>query len=81
MRLLFMPCVLILNYRLRVLNETCHLKKLYRGCLLSASVLTWFIRYIYYRNLQFLNIVIINEKNQGSPPSDIGDLSRFWLSC
>ena len=27
----------------------------------SASVLTWFIIYIYYRNLQFLNNVIINK--------------------
>jgi hypothetical protein len=27
----------------------------------SASALTWFIRYIYYWNLQFLNNVIINK--------------------
>ena len=52
---------LILNYKLRVLNEKCHFKKLYRGCLLFASALTWFIRYIYYWNLQFLNNVFINK--------------------
>jgi hypothetical protein len=28
---------------------------------ISASALTWFIRYIYYWNLQFLNNVIINK--------------------
>jgi hypothetical protein len=27
----------------------------------NASALTWFIRYIYYWNLQFLNNVIINK--------------------
>jgi len=27
----------------------------------SASVLTWFIRYIFYWNLQFINNVIINK--------------------
>jgi hypothetical protein len=27
----------------------------------SASALTWFVRYIYYGNLQFLNNVIINK--------------------
>ena len=27
----------------------------------SDSILTWFIRYIYYWNLQFLNHVIINK--------------------
>ena len=27
----------------------------------SASALTWFIRYIYYRNIQYLNNVIINK--------------------
>ena len=31
-------------------------------------------------NLQFLKYVIIN-KNSGSPPSGMRDLSRFWLSC
>ena len=29
----------------------------------SASALTWFITYIYYWNLQFLNNVIINKGN------------------
>jgi len=29
--------------------------------IVSFSALTWFIRYIYYRNLQFLNNVIINK--------------------
>ena len=43
----------------------------------SALVLTWLIRYIYYCNLQLLNNVIIN-KAKVPPPSDIGDLSRFW---
>jgi hypothetical protein len=41
--------------------------------------LTWFIRYIYDWNLQFLNNVIILKLRFS--PSDIGDLSRFWLSC
>jgi hypothetical protein len=27
----------------------------------SASALTWFIRYIYYRNIQYLNNIIINK--------------------
>jgi len=39
-------------------------------------VLTWFIGYICNRNLQFLTHVIII-----TPPSDIFDLNRFWLSC
>ena len=30
---------------------------------ISASALTWFIKYIYYRNLQFLYNVIINKTN------------------
>ena len=30
--------------------------------MVSASALTLFIRYIYYWNLQFLNIVIIYKK-------------------
>jgi hypothetical protein len=30
---------------------------------ISASALTWLIRYIYYRNLQFLYNVIINKTN------------------
>jgi hypothetical protein len=29
------------------------------GPVVSASALAWFIRYIFYRNLQFLNHVII----------------------
>jgi len=37
-----------------------------------------FIKYIYYRNMQFLNNVIIN-KNKGSPPSGISDFNRYWL--
>jgi hypothetical protein len=41
----------------------------------SASALTWFIRYIYYRNLQFLNNVIINKTKVLLP--HIGDRSRF----
>ena len=46
----------------------------------SASELTWFIRYIYYWNLQFLNNAIFNQ-TKGSPSLDTGDLSRIWLSC
>ena len=45
----------------------------------GASALTWFIRYIYYWNLQFLNNVIINKTEVLLP--QIGDLiSRFCLS-
>ena len=40
--------------------------------------LTWFIRYVYYWNLQFLNNVII-IKNKRSSTLDICDHSRFWL--
>ena len=39
----------------------------------NASALTWFIRCIFYRNLQFLIII----KTYGFPSSCIGDLSRF----
>jgi len=37
-----------------------------------TSALSWFIRYIYVCNLQFLNYVIFKS------PSDIGDLNRLW---
>jgi hypothetical protein len=47
--------------------------------MISASVLTWFIRYIFYRNLHFLNHVIITKIKMSS--LGIGDLSRFWLAC
>ena len=30
----------------------------------SASELTWLIRYIYYRNVQYLNNVIIDQTNR-----------------
>jgi hypothetical protein len=46
--------------------------------LLNVSThFTWFIRYIYYWNLQFLNNVIIID-TIGQPPS--GNISRFCLS-
>ena len=38
----------------------------------SALVLKWFIRYIYYWDLHFLNNVIIN-KNDGPPSSVMAD--------
>jgi len=57
----------------------------------SASTLTWYIRYIYYLNILFLNNAIINKNrihplgigdlSRFSPPSGIGDRSLFWLSC
>jgi hypothetical protein len=31
------------------------------GDMMKVSALTWFIRYIYYWNLQFLNNVIIDK--------------------
>ena len=44
----------------------------------SASTLTWFIRYIYYWNLQFLkNEIIIKTKVLLPTP---GNISWFWLS-
>ena len=45
----------------------------------SASTLTWFIRYIYYWNLQFLNNV--HYQDYGQSASGIGNCSQFWLSC
>ena len=52
----------------------------------SASALTWFIRYIYFWNLQFLHNVIINKTKVLLPQvevtlGDLGDHSRLWLSC
>ena len=43
----------------------------------SASELTWFIRYIYYWNLHLRNNVIINITKVLFQ----NDLSRFWLTC
>ena len=46
----------------------------------SVSVMTWFIRYMYihvYILLKFTVPLI----NQGSRPSDTGNLSRFWFTC
>ena len=51
----------------------------------SASALSWFIRYmyIYYWNLQFLNNIItpINKTKVRLLPGVIGDLRLCWLSC
>jgi hypothetical protein len=43
---------------------------------ISVSVRTWFIRYVY--DLQFLNNVTVIKIY---PHSGIGDISRLWLSC
>jgi hypothetical protein len=42
----------------------------------SVSAVTWFVRYIYYWKLLFLNNIIINKTTH----SGICALSRFWLS-
>ena len=47
----------------------------------SASALTWYIRYIYFlQKLQFLNNVIIN-KTKVFLPHVYMNFSRFLLSC
>ena len=46
----------------------------------SATSLTWFIRYIHCWKLRFRYNVIINQ-NYGSPLSNIGEPSWFCLSC
>ena len=43
--------------------------------------LTWFIRYIYYWNSQFLNNVIFIKAKFLHHPLPLGDLSWFWLPC
>jgi hypothetical protein len=51
--------------------------------------MAWYIRYIWYWNLQFLLNVIINKimvllpqaPVTLAPPSGTGDLSWFWLFC
>jgi len=43
----------------------------------SVSVLTWFIRYIYYWNLQFLNNVIILKKYGFLPQATLADIGLF----
>lgn len=59
------------------------------GSVVSISVLIWFIRYIYYRNVQFLSNVIIT-KSKVLPPSpfaplppsrDRSHITQLWLSC
>jgi hypothetical protein len=45
----------------------------------SASALTWFIRYIYYWNLQFLNNVIINKTKVLLPQANV-TLADYYLA-
>ena len=45
----------------------------------SASVLTWFIRYIYYSNLQFLNNIIINKTKVLLPQAYV-TLADYYLA-
>ena len=45
----------------------------------SASALTWFIRYIYYWNLQFLNNVIINKTKVLFPEVYV-TLAEYYLA-
>ena len=45
----------------------------------SASALTWFIRYIYYWNLQFLNNVIINKTKVLLPQAYV-TLADYYLA-
>ena len=52
--------------------------------MVSVSALTWFIRYISYSNLQFLNNVVINQTKVPLPQAyltvaDIGYLALLYL--
>ena len=47
---------------------------------ISALALTWFIRFIFYLNLQFLKHLFIIKTKVLSSLSGIGDFSIFWLS-
>jgi hypothetical protein len=49
--------------------------------IVSASARTWFIRYIYYWNLQFLSNAIINKTKVLLQQVGIDELNRCWLYC
>ena len=44
----------------------------------SASALTWYIRYIYYWKLQFLNNVIINKTKVLLPQAHVTLADYYW---
>ena len=49
------------------------------GPVVNASALTWFIRYIYCWNLQFLNNVIINKTKVLLPQANV-TLADYYLA-
>ena len=51
------------------------------GSVVSILALKWFIRYIYYRHLQFLNNVIINKRKVLLPQSQANFWYPVWFIC
>jgi hypothetical protein len=54
-------CLLVVNFGFWLLVDYLLVPEGIIHPVVSAKALTWFIRYIYYWNLQFLNNVIINK--------------------